>query len=113
VRGLAHGFSAAVGKFGAILSALLFNYLASSASIGLPNVLWIFFACNITGAVITWFLIPETKGRDADVIDFQEWQQAAAKKAASEKTPDEKTPDQNAVSEKTASGTAANKEGSS
>ncbi|KUJ16608.1 MFS general substrate transporter [Mollisia scopiformis] len=55
VRGFAHGLSAATGKLGAILSALLFNYLA--------------------GSIITWFLIPETKGRDADVIDFEEWQE--------------------------------------
>ena len=89
VRGFAHGFSAAVGKFGAILSALLFNYLASSAGIGLPNVLWIFFACSVIGAVITWFLLPETKGRDADVIDYEEWQETSGKKVASKKVADE------------------------
>ncbi|KAF8850185.1 MFS general substrate transporter [Acephala macrosclerotiorum] len=75
VRGFAHGLSAAIGKLGAILSALLFNYLAGPKVIGLANVLWIFFACNICGAIITWFLIPETKDRDADVVDFQEWQE--------------------------------------
>lgn len=75
VRSFAHGLSAAVGKLGAILSALLFNYLAGPKVIGLANVLWIFFACNILGSIITWFLIPETKDRDADVIDFMEWQE--------------------------------------
>ncbi|KAF3905003.1 hypothetical protein AA313_de0202649 [Arthrobotrys entomopaga] len=75
VRGFAHGLSAAVGKCGAILSAILFNWLASY-KIGLPNVLWIFFACNILGAVITFFFIPETKGRDADVVDYEEWLEA-------------------------------------
>lgn len=74
VRGLGHGLSAAVGKMGAILSALLFNYLSGSTVIGLANVLWIFFACNILGAISTFFLIPETKGVDADVLDFEEWQ---------------------------------------
>lgn len=44
--------------------------------------LWIFFACNILGALSTWFLIPETKGRDADVVDFQEWQEAADEKVS-------------------------------
>jgi hypothetical protein len=78
VRGFSHGLSAAVGKFGAILSALLFNYLSGPTVIGLPNVLWIFFACNVLGATITFFLIPETKNRDADVIDYQEWQEANA-----------------------------------
>jgi len=75
VRGMAHGVSAAVGKLGAILSAILFNYLAQY-KIGLPNVLWIFFACNLLGAVITFFFIPETKGRDADVVDYEEWLEA-------------------------------------
>jgi PHS family inorganic phosphate transporter-like MFS transporter len=79
VRGLGHGVSAAVGKLGAILSALLFNYLSGPQIIGLSNVLWIFFACNILGAVSTFFLIPETKGKDADVLDFEEWQQSQGK----------------------------------
>lgn len=74
VRGFAHGVSAAVGKLGAILSALAFNYLArNDVGIGLPNVLWIFFACLVTGGVITWFTIPETTGKDADVLDYEEW----------------------------------------
>lgn len=59
---------------GAILSALLFNFLSGPSVIGLANVLWIFFACNILGAISTFFLIPETKGLDADVLDFEEWQ---------------------------------------
>lgn len=75
MRGFAHGLSAAIGKLGAILSALLFNWLAGDKVIGLANVLWIFFACNILGSISTWFLIPETKGRDADIIDFEEWQE--------------------------------------
>ena len=57
------------------MSALLFNYLSGPNVIGLANVLWIFFACNILGAISTWVFIPETKGRDADVVDFQEWQE--------------------------------------
>ncbi|RDW69871.1 hypothetical protein BP6252_08891 [Coleophoma cylindrospora] len=75
VRGLAHGISAAIGKLGAILSALLFNYLSGPTKIGLANVLWIFFACNILGAISTWFLIPETRRRDADAVDFDEWKE--------------------------------------
>ena len=46
--------------------------------------LWIFFACNMLGALSTWFLIPETKGRDADVVDFREWQEAAGEKVSKE-----------------------------
>jgi len=75
VRGLAHGLSAAIGKLGAILAAILFNWL-SSYKIGLPKTLWIFFACNILGAIITFVFIPETKGRDADVVDYEEWLEA-------------------------------------
>lgn len=47
--------------------------------IGLANVSWIFFACNLMGAISTYFFIPKTKNRDADVIDFEEWQDAQAK----------------------------------
>lgn len=25
------------------------------------------------GALVTWGLIEETRGRDADVVDFEEW----------------------------------------
>ena len=38
--------------------------------------LWIFFACNILGAIVTVFLLPETKGRDADLVDWEEIQEA-------------------------------------
>ena len=76
VRGFAHGVSAATGKLGAILSALLFNYLSGPTILGLANVLWIFFACNILGALTTYFLIPETKWKDADVTDYEEWMEA-------------------------------------
>ena len=44
VGAFGHGISAPSGKQGAILSALLFNYLSSAEQIGLANVLWIFFA---------------------------------------------------------------------
>jgi MFS transporter, PHS family, inorganic phosphate transporter len=86
VRGLGHGLSAAVGKTGAILSALLFNYLSGPKVIGLANVLWIFFACNILGAISTFFLIPETKGLDADALDFEEWQRDMKEEWGKEKS---------------------------
>jgi len=38
-------------------------------------VLWIFFACNLLGAIVTFFLVPETRGVDADVLDFEECQE--------------------------------------
>lgn len=79
VRGLAMGVSAAVGKLGAILSGILFNYLASY-KIGVANVIWIFFACNVAGAALS-LIIPETMGKDADAIDFEECQEAVRHRA--------------------------------
>ncbi|OJA21437.1 hypothetical protein AZE42_08128 [Rhizopogon vesiculosus] len=64
-RAFAHGMSAACGKSGAIISALVFNSLTSS--IGTPAVLWIFVGCSLLGAGFT-FLLPEVAGRDPDEI---------------------------------------------
>ncbi|KAF5310044.1 hypothetical protein D9619_010128 [Psilocybe cf. subviscida] len=68
-KAFAHGISAASGKAGAIISALAFNSL--SDKVGTPVVLWIFFGCNIVGAVLT-LLLPEVKGRDADLVLAEE-----------------------------------------
>ncbi|KAG2068211.1 MFS general substrate transporter [Suillus decipiens] len=68
-RAFAHGMSAACGKTGAIISALVFNTLTDK--IGTPNVLWIFVGCSLLGAVFT-FLLPEVAGRDPDAILAQE-----------------------------------------
>ncbi|OCH84068.1 MFS general substrate transporter [Obba rivulosa] len=68
-RASAHGISAACGKAGAIISALVFNSLTDS--IGTPNVLWIFFGCCIAGAGFS-LLLPEVRGRDPDVVYAQE-----------------------------------------
>ncbi|KDQ30228.1 hypothetical protein PLEOSDRAFT_1074665 [Pleurotus ostreatus PC15] len=68
-RAFAHGISAAAGKAGAIISALVFNQL--SKDIGTPAVLWIFFACCVAGAFFT-LLLPEVKGRDPDLILIEE-----------------------------------------
>lgn len=68
-RAFAHGMSAACGKSGAIISALVFNTLTDS--IGTPAVLWIFVGCSILGAGLT-FLLPEVAGRDPDAILAEE-----------------------------------------
>lgn len=81
VRGFAHGISAATGKLGAILAGLLFNYLSDDARLGLAKVLWIFFACGIAGALMTFLFVPETKGIDADDIDYRECQELAARRS--------------------------------
>jgi len=64
-KAFAHGISAASGKAGAIISALAFNIL--SQKVGTPIVLWIFFGCCIAGAFFS-LLLPEVRGRDADVV---------------------------------------------
>jgi PHS family inorganic phosphate transporter-like MFS transporter len=68
-RAFAHGMSAACGKGGAIISALVFNSLTDK--IGIPAVLWIFVGCSILGAAFT-FLLPEVAGRDPDAILAEE-----------------------------------------
>lgn len=75
VRGFAHGFSAACGKIGAVLAALVFSI--ANTNIGTSKVLWIFGAINILGGIISIFCMVETKGYDADVVDVQERQQKA------------------------------------
>ena len=67
---------------GAILSGVLFNYLSGPTKIGVANVLWIFFACSILGAIMTFFFVPETKGVDADAVDFAECEEAVRLKNA-------------------------------
>ncbi|KIJ47754.1 hypothetical protein M422DRAFT_59465 [Sphaerobolus stellatus SS14] len=75
-RASAHGISAACGKVGAIIASVGFNALSSK--IGTPNVLWIFFSVCILGACAT-FLLPEVKGRDADLVDMEELKEARDK----------------------------------
>ncbi|KAJ7663688.1 major facilitator superfamily domain-containing protein [Mycena rosella] len=75
VRGFSHGLSAACGKCGAIIASLAVSIM--STNVGAQNVLWLFFGVAVVCIPFT-FLIPETKGRDADVIDLQERQAAMA-----------------------------------
>jgi MFS transporter, PHS family, inorganic phosphate transporter len=96
VRGLAHGFCAAVGKLGAILSGIGFNYWSQSnhktypGSIGLNGVLWIFFAFQLLGAVVTFFCIPETRGMDSDEVDHKELQARFGSSASDLERPEPK-----------------------
>lgn len=76
VRATAHGFSAACGKVGAIISSLGFARLTTS--IGQSGVFWIFFGVSVAGIVATWLFIPETKGYDADEVDRRELAEKAA-----------------------------------
>ncbi|KAJ7191304.1 MFS general substrate transporter [Mycena pura] len=96
-RAFGHGFSAAAGKAGALISALVFNQL--SFSIGTDKVLWsasslpppcipiaqlivlraVFFGCCMLGVFFS-LLIPEVRGRDPDAILAQEIAEAANSK---------------------------------
>ncbi|KAJ3531502.1 hypothetical protein NMY22_g8131 [Coprinellus aureogranulatus] len=78
-KAFAHGISAASGKAGAIISALVFNQL--SKKIGTPAVLWIFFGCCVAGAFVS-LLLPEVKGRDADLILAQQIESRRRKEGA-------------------------------
>ncbi|KAJ7503553.1 major facilitator superfamily domain-containing protein [Mycena galericulata] len=73
VRGFSHGLSAACGKCGAIIASLAVSIM--STNVGAQNVLWLFCGVAIVCIPFT-FLIPETKDRDADVIDLEERQAA-------------------------------------
>ncbi|KAJ7438091.1 major facilitator superfamily domain-containing protein [Mycena galericulata] len=75
VRGFSHGLSAACGKCGAIIASLAVSIM--STNVGANNVLWLFCAVAFVAIPFT-FLIPETMGRDADVVDLRERQAAAA-----------------------------------
>lgn len=58
VRASAHGFSAAWGKLGALLAAILYNY------IGTPLRFLVVPWFGLAGAVITWIFLPDTTGLD-------------------------------------------------
>ncbi|KAH0835000.1 major facilitator superfamily domain-containing protein [Lanmaoa asiatica] len=66
-RAFAHGMSAACGKAGAIISALVFNTLTTS--IGTPAVLWskFFPPFSLHSSCFT-LLLPEVAGRDPDAV---------------------------------------------
>ncbi|KAJ6583009.1 major facilitator superfamily domain-containing protein [Mycena vulgaris] len=75
VRGFSHGLSAACGKCGAIIASLAVSIM--STNVGANNVLWLFCGVAIVCIPFT-FLIPETKDRDADLIDLEERRAALA-----------------------------------
>ncbi|KAH0566252.1 hypothetical protein GP486_000350 [Trichoglossum hirsutum] len=58
IRATAHGFSAAIGKIGALLVAVLYNYIGTQTIFKV--VPW--FA--LSGALITWIFLPDTTGLD-------------------------------------------------
>lgn len=58
VRATAHGFSAAVGKMGALLAAILYNYISTQQKFYF--VPWF----GLAGMVVTFLFLPDTTGLD-------------------------------------------------
>lgn len=58
IRATAHGFSAAVGKMGALLAAVLYNYIDTQTKFYV--VPWF----GLAGALLTWLFLPDTTGLD-------------------------------------------------
>ncbi|WVQ94676.1 hypothetical protein IAU59_001756 [Kwoniella sp. CBS 9459] len=58
VRATAHGLSAAAGKLGALLPAVIYNYVDTRTRF------WIVWPFGIAGVFVTWLFIPDTTGLD-------------------------------------------------
>lgn len=58
VRATAHGLSAAAGKVGALLPAVIYNY------VGAHTRFWIVCWFGFAGWIVTWIFIPDTTGLD-------------------------------------------------
>ena len=59
IRATAHGFSAAVGKLGALHAAVMYNYLETTEE-KFRIVCWF----GLAGAILTWLFLPDTTGLD-------------------------------------------------
>ena len=69
MRTTGHGISAAVGKLGAFLGTFSFPLLLHS--IGLPKTELIISGVCLLGLVLTYFLLPETKGKTLESISVE------------------------------------------
>ncbi|GIL71055.1 hypothetical protein Vretifemale_1695 [Volvox reticuliferus] len=58
VRSMCHGFSAAVGKAGALVAGVVFNLVSDRAKF------WISAFCGLAGVILTFFTIPDITGLD-------------------------------------------------
>ena len=58
IRATAHGFSAAVGKLGALTAAVLYNYIDTQTKFYV--VPWF----GLAGMILTWLFLPDTTGLD-------------------------------------------------
>jgi len=67
LRTMSHGISAAAGKAGALVAAILFNFVTEK------NLFLISGYCSFVGMVVTWITIPETCTLDLYELD-KKWQ---------------------------------------
>ncbi len=58
IRATAHGFSAAVGKLGALTAAVMYNYISTQQKFYI--VPWF----GLMGMLVTWLFLPDTTGLD-------------------------------------------------
>jgi hypothetical protein len=58
IRATAHGFSAAIGKCGALTAAILYNYLSTQ------GIFYVVPWWGLLGALVTFLFIPDTTGLD-------------------------------------------------
>jgi len=58
IRSSAHGFSAAMGKLGALAPTIIYNYVSSRERF------WIVCWFGLAGAIITWVFLPDVTGLD-------------------------------------------------
>ncbi|KAI4384472.1 hypothetical protein MLD38_002623 [Melastoma candidum] len=88
-RATCHGISAASGKAGAIVGAFGFLYAAQSqnkgkadagypAGIGIRNSLFVLTGINLIGLVLTFMLVPESKGKSLEEMSKENDDQAPA-----------------------------------
>ena len=63
VRATCQGFSAATGKFGAILADIIFSYVDTRTTFYLSA------AFGLFGAALTWAFLPDTTGLSLDELD--------------------------------------------
>lgn len=81
VRTVAQSISVVGGRIGASLSAFLFPLLFGR--IGETGVIWLLAVCAVAGGILTWLIIPETRGRSLEEINAEDMEPSLAFRAAS------------------------------
>lgn len=67
IRASAHGFSAACGKLGALLAAVLYNYIDT------PTKFYVVPWFGLAGVILTWLFLPDTTGLDLKEQERRWW----------------------------------------